>query len=179
MLMSDVSQGLHGGCEFPDGLKLVELTEVVRSSKRVVSAATKFQLGEKKLLTKCHHDSDGPPLQSFLFAATVGDTELDAYYSQYALETVRALEAVMAQFPGLRLHNRVAIIVPTNVFRVRFGRILDQQLNDSFPDRFRLVSAETASKACIIPGSASPATGKEWLVLDELPQMDGIPLCHR
>ena len=36
------------------------LLQVVRSSKRIVQAASSFQLGgDAKLITQCHHDSEG------------------------------------------------------------------------------------------------------------------------
>ena len=79
ILLSDISQGLVSDIHFPAGLKRVTLTEVVRSSKRVVAGAMKFQLkGEdEELLTRCHHDSEGPPLKSFLFSLSEGEDVFD------------------------------------------------------------------------------------------------------
>ena len=73
MLLSDISQSLREDIQYPDiGLHVVTLTEVVRSSKRI-AASLQFQLtgaaseGQAQGLSRCAHESEGPPLQSFLF----------------------------------------------------------------------------------------------------------------
>ena len=54
ILLSDISQSLGKEDEaYPEVDTEVRLTEVVRCSKRIVQAATTFQLGEKKLDTQC------------------------------------------------------------------------------------------------------------------------------
>jgi hypothetical protein len=170
MLLSDVSQGLTNDACFPDELTEVVLTEVVRSSKRIVAGAMKFQLqGEDKLLTKCHHESEGPPLQSFLF--DIKDDE--NRYEDYAAQTVRAVQHVVAEFPGLDLHDRLAIIVPDSDFRDQLGPPLGRQLASSLPERdFEFVDAASACSACSLR-EAEP-TRPEWLVLDTIEQMDGL-----
>ena len=70
MRLSDKSQAVDNEVVYPDSetFNMVELTEVVRSSERVVAGAMQFQRGaEEKLLTKCHHDSVGPALRTYLF----------------------------------------------------------------------------------------------------------------
>lgn len=54
--------------------------------------------GDEKLLTKCHHESTGPPLKSFLFDVPAGEDS----YGVYAKQTARAIDHVKATFPGLR-----------------------------------------------------------------------------
>ena len=77
-----------------------------------------FQIGgEAKLDTQCHHGSDGPPLKSYLF--DVHDEALR--FAMYAERTVLALGDTLAAFPGLRLHGRLAILVPDAKFRNIFN----------------------------------------------------------
>lgn len=54
--------------------------------------------GDEKLLTKCHHESTGPPLKSFLFDLPASVPKHDAY----AAQTLRAIAHVKDTFPGLR-----------------------------------------------------------------------------
>eukprot|EP01051_Picozoa_sp_SAG22_P011576 SAG22_NODE_1126_length_5474_cov_4.748093_2_plen_1153_part_01 len=170
MVLSDVSQGLTNTACFPDELTEVLLTEVVRSSKRIVAGAMRFQLQrEDKLLTKCHHESEGPPLQSFLFDIEDGEER----YDKYAAETVRAIEHVVSKFPRLSLHDRLAIIVPNSDFRTELAPLLERRLASSLPDReFELVDAARASAAVTVCSAEAPKS--EWLVLDGIEQMDGL-----
>jgi hypothetical protein len=130
MLLSDLSQGLTDESCFPGELAEVMLTEVVRSSRRIVAGAMRFQLhGESKQLTKCHHESAGPPLVSFLFDVGFGKDR----FGEYATQTVRAIRRVATEFPGLSLHDRLAIIVPDRDFRSRLGPLLERQLAGCLP----------------------------------------------
>jgi hypothetical protein len=117
ILLSDVSQWTGDELEYPVGMKNVILIEVVRSSKRIVAGAMNFQTGSEKsvkLLTKCHHDSIGPPLKSYLFEAS---SVAEARMEQYSDEVTKALNFVESDYPGLELHNRVAISwCPTRSF---------------------------------------------------------------
>eukprot|EP01047_Picozoa_sp_COSAG01_P024051 COSAG01_NODE_1474_length_10192_cov_7.027742_2_plen_2062_part_00 len=170
MLLSDASQGLHDGLDFPDDLHEIELTEIVRSSKRVISAAMEFQLHNEILLKEvpCHHGSDGPPLKSFIFDVVSGNP-----HAEYALQTLKAVRSVHAKFPGLNLHNRLAIIVPDSDFRMQLAAPLEQQLEEAFPQQFQLVDSTIASSHCDFAGTvASP--DKQVVMLDEMTQMDGM-----
>ena len=85
MLLSDVSQSTGKDIDFPADLAPVHLTQVVRCSKRIVQAASSFQLGghASKLHTQCQHDSDGPPLKSFLFDLRAGADETERFQQQH------------------------------------------------------------------------------------------------
>lgn len=73
LLLSDVSQSHGREIVYPEGeAKVVHLTEVVRSSQRIVAGAAAFQLGENKQQVVCQHNATGPPLKSFLCVALVG-----------------------------------------------------------------------------------------------------------
>ena len=90
----------------------------------------------------------------------------------YATHTVLALKRVYDDFPGLRLHNRLALIVPDAAFCKDFEQLLQDALNDAFHDvRFHLINAEEAS-ACVLGTAAEP--GVETLVLDTVEQFDGL-----
>jgi hypothetical protein len=170
LLLSDISQGSHRETRFPE-MPEVTLTEVVRSSKRIVAGAMDFQLlGVEKLKTECHHESDGPPLHSFLFE--VADDQ--HRHQQYANQTARALVKVATEFPGLSFHDRLAVIVPDALFRERLKPLLAHQLSASLPERrFQLVDAATASATCGV-GTQSAVSDLEWLVVDGVEEMDGL-----
>ena len=123
LLLSDLSQSYGRKIRYPDGLKDVELTEVVRNSKRIVAGAAQFQLqGDQNVSTTCFHDSTGPPLKAFLFDLPKEATRRrqeqgqGGYYATYAEYTLQAFDHVLTLFPGLRLHNRLAIVVPDGEF---------------------------------------------------------------
>ena len=89
--------------------------------KRIVQAASTFQIGDKsagevaRLDTQCHHESDGPPLKSFLFDLHE-NVDDQTRFETYAGKIVDALRHVTNSFEGLRLQNRVAILVPDQHF---------------------------------------------------------------
>eukprot|EP00927_Polykrikos_kofoidii_P057530 TRINITY_DN5166_c0_g3_i1.p1 TRINITY_DN5166_c0_g3~~TRINITY_DN5166_c0_g3_i1.p1 ORF type:complete len:1629 (-),score=297.62 TRINITY_DN5166_c0_g3_i1:33-4919(-) len=221
LLLSDLSQSLGRRIAYPDGLRDVVLSEVVRCSKRIVAGAMAFQLGgDQKLLTRCHHESTGPPLRSFLFdlprhqrhrsgpgAAVCGDSANSAvagaseacsiFYQTYAEHTLRALEHVVDAFPGLSLHNRVAILVPDEEFLEGLRPQLVEVLRNRFPERrLRLVNSIVGSsdighakendkedennEAVLTPehagtsGEVDADDVEEWLVYDLVGQVDGL-----
>ena len=174
MLLSDVSQGLGGDTEFPSGLQVVTLTEVVRSSERIVAGAMQFQLlGALKLLTKCHNESEGPPLKSILFSLAEMTGSIDELY---AMHTTRALRHIITDFPDLSLHDQLAIVVPDAAFRSRLAPLLERRLADAFPERkFELVSAAKACASCAIADKRRGVGESEWLVLDGVTQVRTKP----
>ena len=91
---------------------------------------------------------------------------------QYAAHTAAALKRVQSKFPGLRLHNRLALIVPDADFREDLKKPLRQALSDAFHDvRYNLIDTERAS-AHVLDAAAEP--GQETLVLDTADQFDGL-----
>ena len=83
----------------------------------------------------------------------------------YATHTADALKRVNSKFRGLRLHNRLALIVPDAAFRKDFIAAFRD-------DRYELIDAESAS-ACVLGAAAQPGQ-KETLVLDTVEQFDGL-----
>ena len=164
LILSDLSQSDGRLISYPSPMQEVLLTEVVRSSKRVVAGAMQFQLGgEAKLYTQCHHESTGPPLRTFLFDA--GEDRI----GKYASETVRAIDAIVSDFSGLSLHDRVAIILPNEEFGAKLKPQLETQLGIRYDGRFEFVKA---SEAAVVVGGRTKGT--EWLLFDTAEQYDGL-----
>ena len=174
MLLSDISQSSGRDIAYPAGeSRVVQLTEVVRSSQRIVAGAAAFQLGENKAKVTSQHNATGPPLKSFLFDAD-GSPGSAEYFGSYVEHTLRALHHVMTTFGTLELHDRVAIVVPDSGFAESFGPLLERALSERWPKRpFQLVSAQEAS-ASALPGGAGRGAEGEWLVLDEIAAFDGL-----
>ena len=177
LLLSDASQSLGALCDYPTGLKEVALTEVVRSSQRIVNGANAFRCGNFDAKgdasrsddrPRCHHKVPGPPLLPILFNSCGKEERMQLY----ATHTVVALKRVYQDYPGLRLHNRLALIVPDAAFSKDFELKLSDALSDAFSNVcFHLINAEHAS-ACVLGTVAKP--GVETLVLDTVEQFDGL-----
>eukprot|EP01045_Picozoa_sp_COSAG04_P005671 COSAG04_NODE_266_length_18562_cov_11.848995_10_plen_2111_part_00 len=165
VLLSDASQGLHDGFEFPADLTVVELTEVVRCSKRVVSAARKFQTLDVEY--RCHHESEGPPLKSHLFDIKPGSD----HHAEYAAQTLHALQCVTETFDSLNLDGRLAIIVPDADFRRGLSPQLERELTAAYDARFELANAADAGR---ILATGDGRDSKQTIVLDSIEQMDGM-----
>jgi len=150
--LSDVSQANRSDIKFPSDplppCKEVILTEVVRNSKRIVAGVKQFQVGgqdgdDRENETKCAHDSDGPTLKSCLF-----DVEPDEdRFEKYSAQVMEAMGAVTDEFEGLRLHDRLAIIVPDEAFRSNLAPVLSAYMEKQYP-KIKLVTAEVASSSC-------------------------------
>ena len=145
------------------------LSEVVRSTKRIVAGAAAFQLEAGR---KAETETDtcgrpvGPPLVARIFNLADGE---DAY-EHYAREVVEALSAVQKQLADLsNLDDRVAIVCPDDAFVEKLREPLDR----AFEGRFELVDAATASAA--LPRKEERSSGsKPWLVADSIGNMDGL-----
>ena len=83
------------------------LSEVVRSTKRIVAGAAAFQLeAGRKAETSTHGASAGPPLVARIFTVAKGDDSGEIY----AREVVEALAAIRRQLVDLEdLDDRVAV----------------------------------------------------------------------
>ena len=177
IVLADVSQSLGRDIAYPDAQR-VELTEVVRCSKRIVQAASVVQLGgERKLHTQCHHKSDGPPVKSFLFELAPSSSS-ETRFRAYAERVMAALEHIAHEFPRLELTNRVAILVPDAPFldglkpqlMAAFqaqGRRSDQTRGQ----QYILIEAREAAAALHRRGRSSDG---EALVLDTISNFDGL-----
>jgi hypothetical protein len=200
MLLSDISQSSGKDKElYPKGKpKIVTLTEVVRSSQRIVEAASAFQLGDSVHKISCQHLAAGPPLKAFMFnledAVPLNMKDLnDGQVRQYAGQTVEAIKHVISMFGSLRLHDRVAIVVDEailNAFRGTFsggeyqGGLLGAELLEHFARResatkqqieaghrsFQIIDA-TQAASMVMGGSQDD---REWLIVDTVEAFDGL-----
>ena len=152
-------------------LKRVALTEVVRSSQRIVAGTQLFSAKDTEI-TCHHHTTAGPPLACFLFS-----TDDATRYTTYASHALEAIGHVLSTFDGLSLHNRVGLIVPDDAFRAAFLPEMQRALEPyakTLGKRFQLVGVETACVASEADEAAR--NGEEWLVVDSVERFDGVEL---
>ena len=143
LLISDVSQSLGWEIDYPmEIVAEVVLTEVVRSTQRIVAGAAAFQLGDKKLLTGNAHNATGPPLKTFVFdvprkveAARNPSVYAEAREKAYVEHTVKALKHVSTTLGALDLHDRVAIVMPSEESAGIIRKPLESAVGDAFCGR--------------------------------------------
>ncbi|CAE7377564.1 unnamed protein product, partial [Symbiodinium microadriaticum] len=137
LILSDESQSASVSQTYPD-MARVKLSEVVRSTKRIVAGAAAFQLNTQGEDDASSLGSDGPPLKTFLFDP-VGE-DLPKVYAEHI---IKALWHVAKTFPDISFHGRVALLVPDSDICKRIKRVLEKDLSREFPHRsLRLVSFE-------------------------------------
>ena len=102
------------------------LSEVVRSTKRIVAGAAALQLeAGRKAATSTHGASAGPPLVARIFTLSEGDDKGEVY----AREVVEALAAIRRQLVDLEdLDDRVAVVGPDEAFIERLREPLARAL---------------------------------------------------
>ena len=121
------------------GVVVATLSEVVRSTKRIVAGAAAFQLeAGRKAETSTHSASAGPPLVARVFTTSKGDDSC----LTYAREVVEALAAIRRQLVDLEdLDDRVAVVGPDEAFIEKLRGPLARALGG-----FELVDAATAER---------------------------------
>eukprot|EP00435_Cladocopium_sp_Y103_P066112 s485_g28.t1 len=115
ILLSDLSQGSSTTFSFDrhyPNRHSVKLTEVVRSTQRIVAGALSFQLGESGVENVQSLGTDGPPIKTFLFEVQA----IEDKFEEYAIHVMAALSYVIHCFPSISLHNRIALLVKDNDF---------------------------------------------------------------
>ena len=172
LFLSDEAQSSAVRHSFP-AAKHVKLSEVVRSTERIVLAAAMFRYSsdENENVTS-HGKSLGPPLKTFLFKL---DDE-DNRFTQYARQVVAALWHAVRMFPNMSLHGRIAILVRDQHFRRQLYLHLQQALNDDLRHR-RLQILSLAESLLQLPErllKSSSQQHRECIVLDSLENADGI-----
>ena len=147
-------------------VKVVALTEVVRSTKRIVAGAAAFQLAAgRKAETYSRSASVGPPLIALVFPKS------DDATNEYARTVAAALEKIKAQLAGVSLDDRVAIVCPDDAFVAALRGPLAEVLGDAF----ELVDAKTASAVLSREeGDDGAVAGPQRLVIDSIEAMDGL-----
>ncbi|CAE7244682.1 unnamed protein product [Symbiodinium sp. CCMP2592] len=108
LLLSDESQSASVSQTYPD-MARVNLSEVVRSTKRIVAGAATFQLNAKGEDPASSLGSDGPPLKTFLFDP-VGE-DLPKAYAEHIIKALwhvaktlgfPSLDSQRAQYPLIK-----------------------------------------------------------------------------
>ena len=166
----DAEEIAHSLVELPQGreVAVARLSEVVRSTKRIVAGASAFQLeAGRKAETTTHMLSPGPPLVARIFRLADDDEG-----ERYAQEVVEAIVAVRHQLADLEdLNDRIAVVCPDSTFK----SMLQNPLARALKGRFDLVDAATASS--VLPRAETTvrrADAKAWLVVDSVDNMDGL-----
>jgi hypothetical protein len=183
LLLSDVSQASTADAVNVVGslasigkwreIKEVVLTEVVRSSRRIVEGVRAFQTNDDDDPTKCHHGADGPPLKVILLNRAQDAAARD---SQCVSKLVEAIVFLSEKFDGFDFHDRVAIIAPSSEFISKITPALEAALHAKFSGGggggFWFVTAVAASQ--IIVKSGKRAASKQCLVLDTVDNFNGL-----
>lgn len=162
LLLSDLSQALGlNSCKFPPAEEVL-LKEVVRCTRRIFEGALCFQLGYNASASISCDNALGPPLTSFIF-----DGE-DANNS-YAFHVREAIKYVIKKYPGLPLHDKLAIVTRPDP---SFHEQLLQDLRETLKEfRLRPVDAETASRTI---SDRVEGLDQSWIVVDQWQQLRGL-----
>lgn len=181
ILLSNLSQSSADQQLFPD-MPMVKLTEVVRSTERIVAGAAAFlvaALEREGIASMC---TTGPPLKTFLFM-TDKENQHDVVKG-YIKHTVKAIQYLLRTYMRLRLHNRLALIVPDNEFLMKFKPSLESALKNQ-PLRSQLQFASFEESLSLLPPDLLPTNQQagprevpldlvDTIVLDEIENCKGL-----
>ena len=173
LLLSSQSQASVPKFALPD-VNEVKLTQVVRSSQRIVAGSAAFQGSAEEKLDVDSLCPAGPPLKTFFFKPS---QDVDYDYVQYARRTFAAVSDIMQTYAGLSLHRRLALLVPNqdflDKFRIHFLPYLSFRLSGrriqatSFEDSLSVLpDFEVKSSAeVIVMDTVANAKGLEKLIV--------------
>ena len=161
LILSDLSQSSSLENTYPE-MRRVNLTEVVRCTKRLVLGANAFQLQDGEP-TRCL-GTTGPPLKSFIFEMPEGDD--GGLFNQFAENTVKALWYILQTYPKIRLDRHVALLVPNEEFHRTFRFHLEERLETEFAPthKIQLISFEESLRC--LPEAVHHDRRKDDLILD-------------
>ena len=165
LLLSSKSQASGTDVVFA-GAKEVKLTEIVRTTKRIVAGSAAFQgrEGEKEGVTSIC--PAGPPLKSFLF-----DSGARVDFEKYGQKTITALWDLIGTYAGLSFHQRLAMLVPNDTFLTGFKEQI-RRLLAQFPGRnFKLTSFRDS--LAILANQETKQTA-EALIIDTVANAKGL-----
>ncbi|CAK9048796.1 unnamed protein product [Durusdinium trenchii] len=156
ILLSDASQSGAVKQNYPKEIQFQEkhLSQVVRSTDRIVLGAKSFQLppesSEQLPTDESSSSCAGPPLKTFLFEPEDAASPSPPF-QEYCRYTISALRHVISSYPDLRLHHCVAIIVPNPDFLNRFKPVLEKVLRDPITHKSFLVQHKTPQLPAPLP----------------------------
>ena len=133
LLLSNLSQSSDLTPCFPENATEGRLTEVVRSTKRIVAGAAAFHAtpdDKEGLGSLC---PVGPPVKTFLFKAATADAVKG--YGKYVDHTISAIRFIVHSNPSLNLHHRLALLAPDDDFCKSFEPSLALALAYGFEKR--------------------------------------------
>lgn len=120
----------------------MKLTEIVRSSRRIVMGSLPFAVEEQKKAIECFSGAAGPPIKAFTF---MKNGQQDINY-QYATEILKAIQQIQCSYPKMSLDDRVLLIVPDQHFLENVEDHLSQLLEETVgTNTFQLIRAIEAA----------------------------------
>ena len=161
LILSDLSQSFLLNNKYPE-MRRVNLTEVVRCTKRLVLGAHAFQLQDDEPSTCL--GTTGPPIKSFIFEVPEGhDGDLFAHFAQ---NTVKALWFILQRHPSLRLDRHVALLVPNEGFHRTFRFHLEERLEADFAPTYRIQLISFEESLRFLPEAVHQDRREDDLILD-------------
>eukprot|EP00438_Fugacium_kawagutii_P033580 Skav205230 [mRNA] locus=scaffold1794:106907:109339:+ [translate_table: standard] len=157
LMLSDISQSSTLQIEYPK-VREVTLTEVLRSTKRVVLGAGAFGLQDTHTITCL--GTTGPPLKTFLFAAE-DDQDI---FAKFADKTLEAIWHIARTYPSISLQQHIALIVPDEKFYSDFKPHVMKRLEEDFFQCCKIISFEDALRH--IPEGIHRDVGMDAFILD-------------
>ena len=162
LILSDLSQSFLLDNNYPE-MRRVNLTEVVRSTKRVAFGANAFQLQDGEPTTCL--GTTGPPLKSFIFEVPEG-YDGDSF-AQFADNTVKALWFILETYPSIRLDRHVALLVPNDEeFHRTFRFHLEERLEADFWPAYNIQLVSFEESLRFLPEAVHQDRREDQLILD-------------
>eukprot|EP00438_Fugacium_kawagutii_P031151 Skav200596 [mRNA] locus=scaffold1278:77944:79473:- [translate_table: standard] len=145
----------------------IKLTQVVRSTKRVVAGAAAFQGSAEEKHGVSSLCPSGPPLKSYLF-----DSDETEDMDKYAEKAFFAICELIRIYGGLNFHRRVALLVENEDFLKRFQKKIAPYLQSRFAKR-KFEFTRFQDSLSILPHLEGQQTS-EVLVLDTVANAKGL-----
>lgn len=171
ILLSDDSQALiqNSAINYPKDMITLELKEVVRSTKKLVTAASMFEGAVKSETDSLPSLNDlkalGPPIKTYCFSeesnAEDKDDNLDKIYVEKVCE---ALEDLIDDFENMSLDNRLAIIISSereSNFKKKFKRKIGW--------KFKIQNCSEASRNIL-----RSERKEQRIIIDTVDNFDGL-----
>ena len=161
LILSDLSQSFLLEDKYPE-MRRVNLTQVVRSTKRIVFGARAFQLQDGKPTTCL--GTTGPPLKSFIFEVPEGYD--GGLFAQFADNTVKALWFILQRHSSIRLDRHVALLVPNEHFHRIFKLHLEERLEADFGPTYNIQLVSFEESLRFLPEAVHQDRREDHLILD-------------
>eukprot|EP00039_Didymoeca_costata_P017503 m.324607 g.324607 ORF g.324607 m.324607 type:complete len:1635 (+) comp16543_c0_seq2:186-5090(+) len=141
------------------------LEEVVRNSARIVMASQGFCRDD--VVKVSPNSPRGPPLEPFLFNACQNDSER---FSAYDTCLKNVFDRLHNDFPGLDLHDNIALLVPNAEYLSHFTEESLNKLYENYNQNIDVVNAITGA---LLKGTARKPKHFR-MVVDSIDEFDGM-----